>query len=187
MDRLTIRTDTCIEPENDIIFANSADIDGMYNILDLASQSECGDGTESEILLEIANRLAKYEDTGLTPGEIMLYVKCKTNKVPKRELKLGIENDRLKAENAQLRAERDTNTVIHCSDCNHYRAQEIIDGEPNAYVCCRTNGYSPSEKHYCAWAEQSVMPMRWRYTAACTARYVEGETINGIQSEEGKE
>ena len=98
------------------------------------------------------------------------------------------EINALKTEVEQLRKERNTNTVIHCSDCDHYRAQTIIDGEPHNYVCCRTNGYSPSEKHYCAWAERSVIPMRWRYTAACTARYVEGETINGIQSEtdEGK-
>ena len=61
-ERLTIRTDICCEPENDIIYSNPKDPEGMYNILDLAKYSEDGDGTESGILLEISKRLAKYED-----------------------------------------------------------------------------------------------------------------------------
>ena len=61
-ERLTIRTDICCEPENDIIYSNPKDPEGMYSILDLAKHSEDGDGTESGILLEISNRLAKYED-----------------------------------------------------------------------------------------------------------------------------
>ena len=61
-ERLTIRTDTCCEIENGILYSNPNDPEGMYNILDLAKRSEDGDGTEARILLEISNRLARYED-----------------------------------------------------------------------------------------------------------------------------
>ncbi len=69
-ERLTIRTDICAEPENDIIYSNPNDPEGMYNILDLASLSVAGDGTEAGILLNISYRLAEYEDTGLSPAEV---------------------------------------------------------------------------------------------------------------------
>ena len=127
----------------------------------------------------------KYKDKFCGFGELNISAMCGDVKLRLKDLNDEIVN--LKAKNAQLRKEMNTNTVIHCSDCDHYRAKTITDGEPHNYVCCRTNGYSPSEKHYCAWAEQSVIPMRWRYTAACTARYVEGETINGVQSETERE
>ena len=63
---------------------------------------------EVYIVSDAIDRLAQYEDTGLTPEEITV----------------------LKTEVEQLRKERNTNTVIHCSDCDHYRAQAITDGIP---------------------------------------------------------
>ena len=50
-------------------------------------------------------RLAAYEDTGLTPEEVALYVKCEAQRVSKRELELAAENERLRA---QLEQAEDT-------------------------------------------------------------------------------
>lgn len=78
-ERLTIRTDICAEPENDIIYSNPNDPEGMYNILDLASLSDAGDGTEAGILLNISYRLAEYEDTGLSPAEVAELAQAKAD------------------------------------------------------------------------------------------------------------
>lgn len=64
--------------------------------------------------------------------------------------------------------------VCRCRDCTHFRAQRIYNGEPMLYVCCRTNGYSCGENHFCAWGEQSTVPMRYRYAAGCIS-YYDGE------------
>ena len=61
--------------------------------------------------------------------------------------------------------------VCRCRDCTHFRAQRIYNGEPMLYVCCRTNGYSCGENHFCAWGEQSAVPMHYRYTAGCISYY----------------
>jgi len=70
MERLTIRSDICCEPENNIVYSNPNDPEGMYNILDLAECLYNGGEAEAGILLDISNRLAAYEDTGLTPKQI---------------------------------------------------------------------------------------------------------------------
>ena len=70
-ERLTIRTDICVEPENNIVYNNPNDPDGMYNILDLAECLYNGGEVESSILLKISNRLAAYEDIGKSPEEIV--------------------------------------------------------------------------------------------------------------------
>jgi|GEM_PF-7105144 len=69
-ERLTIKTDICIEPENEIVYHNPNDPEGMYNILDLAECLYSGGEAEVGILMEISRRLAAYEDTGLTPERI---------------------------------------------------------------------------------------------------------------------
>jgi hypothetical protein len=69
MERLTIRNDNLGLEE--ISFVNPNDPEGMYNILDLAKRSECGNGAESGVLLDISTKLAEYEDTELEPEEIM--------------------------------------------------------------------------------------------------------------------
>ena len=70
-ERLTIRTDICVEPGNNIVYNNPNDPDGMYNILDLAECLYNGGEVESSILLKISNRLAAYEDIGKSPEEII--------------------------------------------------------------------------------------------------------------------
>ena len=69
-ERLTIKTDICIEPENEIVYHNPNDPEGMYNILDLAECLYSGGEAEAGILMEISRRLVAYEDTGLTPAQV---------------------------------------------------------------------------------------------------------------------
>lgn len=76
-ERLTIKTDICIEPENEIVYHNPNDPDGMYNILDLAECLYSGGEAEAGILMEISRRLAAYEDTGLSPEEVQELAKAK--------------------------------------------------------------------------------------------------------------
>jgi hypothetical protein len=70
LERLTIKTDICIEPENEIVYHNPNDPEGMYNILDLAECLYSGGEAEAGILMEISRRLVAYEDTGLTPAQV---------------------------------------------------------------------------------------------------------------------
>lgn len=70
MERLTHRYDDGFA-EDEITYCNPSDPEGLYNILDLAKHSDDGDGSEVGLLLEISRHLAAYEDTGLTPQEIM--------------------------------------------------------------------------------------------------------------------
>ena len=56
MKRLTERTDIGDSPLDAIAFINPDDAGGMYNLRDI------GEYGSDELLLEIANRLAEYED-----------------------------------------------------------------------------------------------------------------------------
>ncbi len=53
------------------------------------------------------NRLAAYEDTGLSPEEVALYVKCQAQSVSRRELQLGREIERLHAQLAEAQKRAD--------------------------------------------------------------------------------
>lgn len=61
MERLTLRPDIGLD---EIWFENSADPEGAYTIRDIAKYGRC------DVLDAIAERLAAYEDTGLTPDEV---------------------------------------------------------------------------------------------------------------------
>jgi hypothetical protein len=78
-ERLTIRTDICVEPENNIVYNNPNDPEGMYNILDLAECLYSGGEAEAGILMEISRRLAAYEDSGLSPDEVQELAKAKAD------------------------------------------------------------------------------------------------------------
>jgi hypothetical protein len=113
-ERLTIRTDICVEPENNIVYNNPNDPDGMYNILDLAECLYNGGEIESSILLKISNRLAAYEDSGLSPDEVLelkeKYETEKTNSEAAYTIMCGLteEVERLKkclAEYEQAKAD----------------------------------------------------------------------------------
>lgn len=78
-ERLTIKTDICIEPENEIVYHNPNDPEGMYNILDLAECLYSGGKAEAGILMEISKRLAAYEDSQMTPEEVQTLAKAKAD------------------------------------------------------------------------------------------------------------
>ena len=78
-ERLTIKTDICIEPENEIVYHNPNDPEGMYNILDLAECLYSGGEAEAGILMEISRRLAAYEDSQMTPEEVQSLAKAKAD------------------------------------------------------------------------------------------------------------
>lgn len=65
MKRLTGRTDIGDSLLDAIAFINPDDAGGLYNLRDIAEHGS------DELLYEIANRLAEYEDTGLEPEKIV--------------------------------------------------------------------------------------------------------------------
>ena len=65
MKRLTGRTDIGDSLLDEIAFINPDDAEGLYNLRDIAEHGS------DELLYEIANRLAEYEDTGLEPEKIV--------------------------------------------------------------------------------------------------------------------
>ena len=65
MKRLTGRTDIGDSLLDEIAFINPDDAEGLYNLREIARHGS------DELLYEIANRLAEYEDTGLEPEKIV--------------------------------------------------------------------------------------------------------------------
>jgi len=123
-ERLTIRTDICIEPENDIVYHNPNDPDGMYNILDLAECLYSGGEAEARILTEISNRLAAYEDSGLSPDEVQ--------------------------ELAKAKAEGRLVEVVRCGECRHYNTTGCSDG----CGWCENMDRGVFDEHYCSRGER---------------------------------
>lgn len=64
MKRLTGHTDIGDSLLDEIAFINPDDAEGLYNLREIAQHGS------DELLYEIANRLAEYEDTGLEPEKI---------------------------------------------------------------------------------------------------------------------
>ena len=64
MKRLTGHTDIGDSLLDDIAFINPDDAEGLYNLREITQHGS------DELLYEIANRLAEYEDTGLEPEKI---------------------------------------------------------------------------------------------------------------------
>lgn len=65
MKRLTGRTDIGDSLLDEIAFINPDDAEGLYNLRDIVKHGS------DELLYEIANRLAEYEDIGLEPEKIV--------------------------------------------------------------------------------------------------------------------
>ena len=68
MDRLTQIADFGFEDWEEILYFVKSDLNGAYNIIDIARFQ--GKKEFDEILKNISLRLAAYEDTGLEPHEI---------------------------------------------------------------------------------------------------------------------
>ena len=69
MERLTHEADFGLEEWEQTLYKVQSDSWGAYNILDIASLK--GEKEFDEILKTISLRLKHYEDTGLTPEQIM--------------------------------------------------------------------------------------------------------------------
>jgi len=70
--------------------------DGVAYVRSETGTEGVGHFTTQRRLPEIITKLAAYEDTGLTPEECNLYVKCEAQKISKRELGLSMDNALLK-------------------------------------------------------------------------------------------
>lgn len=80
MDRLTHEADFGLEEWEQTLYSVNSDQGGAYNILDIASYK--GEEEFDEILKTISLGLKHYEDTGLTPSEIMELKERDTAKAP---------------------------------------------------------------------------------------------------------
>ena len=81
MERLTYEADFGLEEWEQTLYKVQSDSWGAYNILDIASLK--GEKEFDEILKTISLRLKHYEDTGLTPQEIMELKERDTAKSPR--------------------------------------------------------------------------------------------------------
>jgi len=115
MKRLTIRNDDEFA-ENEIIYNNSADPEGMYNILDLAKNIDNGDGTEAGILLDISQRLAFYEDLEEKGCEFCCYKEYPDKALYPRE-KQEFYAGRSKQVEVDDFDEVETNEINYCPMC----------------------------------------------------------------------
>lgn len=68
MDRLTHRLDLGLDEWEQIAFKNPNDEQGLYNIVDVVEHRD--EEWARQILLSLAETVADYEDTGLTPEQI---------------------------------------------------------------------------------------------------------------------
>ncbi|HJA18950.1 MAG TPA: hypothetical protein H9959_03520 [Candidatus Mediterraneibacter ornithocaccae] len=80
MERLTHEADFGLEEWEQTLYSVNSDQGGAYNILDIANHE--GEEEFDEILKTISLRLKHYEDTGLTPPEIMELAERDTAKPP---------------------------------------------------------------------------------------------------------
>ena len=80
MERLTHEADFGLEEWEQTLYSVNSDQGGAYNILDIASHE--GEEEFDEILKTISLGLKHYEDTGLTPPEIMELAERDTAKEP---------------------------------------------------------------------------------------------------------
>ena len=80
MKRLTHEADFGLEEWEQTLYSVNSDQGGAYNILDIANHK--GEEEFDEILKTISLGLKHYEDTGLTPQEIMELKERDTAKAP---------------------------------------------------------------------------------------------------------
>ena len=92
MERLTHEADFGLEEWEQTLYSVNSDKGGAYNILDIANHE--GEEEFNEILKTISLGLKHYEDTGLTPEEIMELKERDTAKAPE-EIKDAFGDGRL--------------------------------------------------------------------------------------------
>lgn len=80
MERLTGRADFGLDDYNEICFINPDDLEGAYNLDEIVNHGSY------ETKLAIAERLAEYEDTGLTPEQVQ---ELKEKQIPRKPVFAG--------------------------------------------------------------------------------------------------
>ena len=124
MDRLTHIADFGLEDWDEILYLVKGDLNGAYNILDIARFQ--GKEEFDEILKNISLRLAAYEDTGLEPEKI-------------KEI-LNAVNGGLSAENG-----------IWCPKCGDALDIDIVK---KLWVDCSNSLHHCKDNHYCSYGER---------------------------------
>lgn len=117
-------------------------------------------------VLDLVNRLAAYEDTGLSPEEVALYVKCQAESVSRRELQLGREVERLHVQLADAqRREQAMVEVVRCKECKHADPLYASNSPKQIGYICQYTDEKMLETDFCSYGEahkrtrkEKVMP-----------------------------
>jgi len=131
MSRLTQRLDLGLDDWEQIAYEVPRDKEGMYNIVDLVSyakEKEIGD-----ILIQITEKLAEYEDLGLTPQQLM--------EVDKLYLEKCEEVNKLK----EIRTPKKPTWVLHQGKGNNYQKCPNCDKK-----------WLYLNQDYCEWCGQAI-------------------------------
>lgn len=152
MDRLTHIADFGLEDWDEILYLVKGDLNGAYNILDIARFQ--GKEEFDEILKNISLRLAAYEDTGLEPEKI-------------KEI-LNAVNGGLAAENG-----------IWCPKCGDALDIDIVNGVL-AIGCFGCGEYTPVSELMKLHLNDAVPVVRCKDCVFAEERYGHLSCMNGI-------
>lgn len=177
MDRLTHIADFGLEDWDEILYLVKGDLNGAYNILDIARFQ--GKEEFDEILKNISLRLAAYEDTGLEPEKIKEILNAINGGLAAENgiwcpkcgdaLDIDIVNGVLAigcfgcgeytpvSELMKLHL-NDAVPVVRCKDCIKWEADESYefddDGTKKLWVDCSNSLHHCKDNHYCNYGER---------------------------------
>lgn len=171
MDRLTHIADFGLEDWDEILYLVKGDLNGAYNILDIARFQ--GKEEFDEILKNISLRLAAYEDTGLEPEKIKEILNAVNGGLSAENgiwcpkcgdaLDIDIVNGVLAigcfgcgeytpvSELMKLHL-NDAVPVVRCKDCKWFTMDNTGGTYCNHLTCGLFNGYEPDA--FCSYGER---------------------------------
>ena len=169
MNRLTHIADFGLEDWDEILYLVKGDLNGAYNILDIARFQ--GKEEFDEILKNISLRLAAYEDTGLEPEKIKEILNAVNGGLSAENgiwcpkcgdaLDIDIVNGVLAigcfgcgeytpiSELMKLHL-NDAVPVVRCKDCVYKASAEVIDG----FLICPASGMEICDDDFCSYGER---------------------------------
>ena len=169
MDRLTHIADFGLEDWDEILYLVKGDLNGAYNILDIARFQ--GKEEFDEILKNISLRLAAYEDTGLEPEKIKEILNAVNGGLSAENgiwcpkcgdaLDIDIVNGVLAigcfgcgeytpvSELMKLHL-NDAAPVVRCKDCVYKASAEVIDG----FLICPASGMEICDDDFCSYGKR---------------------------------
>ena len=177
MDRLTHIADFGLEDWDEILYLVKGDLNGAYNILDIARFQDKEEF--DEILKNISLRLAAYEDTGLEPEKIKEILNAVNGGLSAENgiwcpkcgdaLDIDIVNGVLAigcfgcgeytpvSELMKLHL-NDAAPVVRCKDCIKWEADESYefddDGTKKLWVDCSNSLHHCKDNHHCSYGER---------------------------------